>query len=233
LIQTEKMASLGVLTAGVAHEINNPLNFIQAGIYKLEEIRDEYAPKLESEDVNKLFSDALNYIDVGVKRASEIVKSLTRLSRKSNDEKLPCNLHSILESSLLILNYEIKYKCTVVKDFYPIELVIPGIEGKLHQVFLNLLLNSLQAMDSGTITIKTDFNIDRNCVHISIKDTGKGIDEKDLNKIFDPFFTTKAPGEGTGLGLSIVYAIIKEHNGYIEFKSEVGKGTEVFLTLPA
>jgi PAS domain S-box-containing protein len=232
LIQTEKMASVGVLTAGVAHEINNPLNFVQAGIYKLEDIYEVYASQLQNDELNETFKDAINYIDTGVKRATEIVKSLTRLSRKGVDVKQPCNLNSIIDSCLILLNNEIKYKCSVVKKYETPEFIIPGIEGKLHQVFLNVLLNAIQAMDSGTITIQTSNNTAEQKAEIKITDTGKGIDPEHLPKIFDPFFTTKEPGKGTGLGLSIVYSIIQEHGGTINYQSELGKGTEVLITLP-
>jgi PAS domain S-box-containing protein len=232
LVQTEKMASLGILTAGVAHEINNPLNFIQGGIFKLEEIYEIYASQLKNDELNEVFKDALNYVNIGITRTNDIVKSLTRLSRKSNDIKQPCNIHSIIENCLVILNYEIKYKCTVIKNFLSSELIIQGFEGKLHQVFLNILLNAVQSMNKGTITIETSLSPNTNNAQIKITDTGKGIDPEILNKIFDPFFTTKEPGEGTGLGLSIVYSIIREHNGSIIYNSAINKGTEVLIALP-
>ncbi|HAN79674.1 MAG TPA: hypothetical protein DCQ31_18880 [Bacteroidales bacterium] len=130
-----------------------------------------------------------------------------------------------------MLNNKLKQKAVIEKDYFDHALVIKGNVGKLHQVFLNVLVNAMQAIvDNGSIKIKT--YISENCSIIEISDTGIGIEEKQLSKITDPFFTTKPPGEGTGLGLSIAYSILMEHKGTIAFESEIMKGTKVIITIP-
>lgn len=227
LLHSEKMASLGVLTAGVAHEINNPLNFIQTGLYAAEVVmKDE---NIKSEDLREI----LTKMNEGVRRASHIVKSLNTFSRKSGQSEKPCDIHRIIDNALFILDHELKYKCEIVKDYganiADFELI--GSEENLHQVFINVIMNASHAFeDTGTITITTkSFN---NTLEIRIKDDGCGIPNDQINQIFDPFFTTKEPGRGVGLGLSVVYKIISEHQGTILYLSEVNMGTEVIITFP-
>jgi len=226
LVQSEKMASLGLLAAGVAHEINNPLNFIQGGAInivdyvneKLTEHKDELSPLLEA-------------IQIGVKRAADIVTSLNHYSRRDDLPMTDCNVHAIIDHCLVILNNQIKNRIEVIKEYSDITFLVECSEGRLHQVFLNILANSVQAIaDKGTVSIFTEIKKDR-CI-ISFTDTGCGISPEILHKITDPFFTTKDPGKGTGLGLSITYNILKEYDGTLEFESQPGKGTKVFVTLP-
>ncbi len=225
LVHSEKMASLGVLTAGVAHEINNPLNFIQGGLYAIESIvKNE---KIESETL----SAVIEQMSIGITRASSIVKSLNTFSRKGSLEIRPCNIHEIIDNALLILNHEIKYKCDVTKNYSSDNFILLGNEENLHQVFLNVIMNAAQAIDEkGHIIIST--RIIDGMLEIIISDTGSGISQEKIKQIFDPFFTTKEPGKGVGLGLSIVYKIIKEHKGVINYSSEENKGTEVKIELP-
>ena len=226
LIQAEKMASLGVLAAGIAHEINNPLNFINGGAYALE----TYIEDNLKEHVSQV-APMIEGIQVGVKRAAEIVTSLNLYSRKDDLPGSECNVHAIIDNCLVMLNNELKYKVQVIKEFTKNTVPVFGNEGRFHQVFLNILTNAIQAIpDIGTITITTKVK-NKRCF-VSISDNGCGISKELLPKITDPFFTTKDPGKGTGLGLSITYNILKEYDGTIEFESEVGKGTKVIITLP-
>ena len=226
LVQSEKMASLGVLSAGVAHEINNPLNFIQGGLYGLDNFFNEEAQAYK-EQVKPL----LNAISVGVERATGIVSSLNHYSRTDNSKTDVCNLHEIIDDSLFMLHNKIKNKVGIKKEYTNKTHKLIGNKGQLHQVIVNLLLNAAQAINKkGIITIRTD--LENYALKLSIKDTGSGISKENLTKIFDPFFTTKEAGEGTGLGMSISLKIIKDHNGKIEYKSEINKGTEAIITLP-
>ncbi len=167
----------------------------------------------------------------GVERISVIVKGLKQFSRNNELLNEICDIHCIIDNSLIILNNKIKHKAEIEKYYSDTRIHITGDVGKLHQVFLNILSNSLQAMaDKGIIGIKTSLFQD----HAIIETTndGTGMDEKTMAKITDPFFTTKAPGKGTGLGLSISYSIISDHNGSLVFRSEVNKGTKVIITFP-
>lgn len=231
LIQSEKMASLGVLTAGVAHEINNPLNYIQSGIYGLKKLINSNCDK---ETFNTKIFEIIQILQAGVKKAANIVKSLGTFSKTSNGEmKRTCDIHKIIENCLLILNYEIVDKCTIIKRFNAENPIIEGNEEDLHQVFIHLIMNSVQAIgELGEIEISTGINTKTNSVEIIISDTGEGISDENLSKVFDPFFTTKSPGKGSGLGLSIVYYIINQHKGRIEYKSDITKGAEVLISLP-
>lgn len=226
LLQAEKMASLGVLTAGVAHEINNPLNYIQGASLALEKHFEETGIE-RNQQTDFLFKS----IKEGVERASKIVQGLNQFSRKSrkNDEK--CDLHTILDNCLMMLNNQIKHRIVVERSYKAGSYTVLGNVGKLHQVFLNILTNASQAIASeGKITLTTgDIG---NSVRVEIRDSGEGISEENLSRITDPFFTTKEPGKGTGLGLSITYNIIQEHNGKLEFESDPGKGTLVRVILP-
>ncbi len=226
LVQTEKMASLGILTAGVAHEINNPINYIYNGTVAIENYISENVPE-HLENLKPLF-DAIN---TGVTRTANIVKSLSSYSRIEKVAFHKCQIHQILENCLTMLFNHYKNRIEIKREFHDNLPEISANESTLHQVFLNILTNAIQAIDSvGVITIKT--KNDKEYVSVSISDSGKGVKKEDLPYIFDPFFTTKDPGKGTGLGLSIVQRIIKEHNGSINCKSKVNHGTEFIVNLP-
>ncbi len=226
LVQSEKMASLGVLTAGVAHEINNPLNFILGGYLGLNTYFEETGQKQ-----NERAQVLLNSIKVGVDRASDIVKGLNQFSRSTDNLTEEVKIHGIIDNCLIILNNQFKNKIEIKKQYPEDPLKTKGNSGKLHQVFLNVLSNAIQAIDnSGIISITISKN--KKDLSIEITDTGCGISQENISKITDPFFTTKDPGKGTGLGLSIAYTIINEHQGSMEFKSELNKGTTISITLP-
>jgi|WetSurMetagenome_2_1015567.scaffolds.fasta_scaffold00708_4 PAS domain S-box-containing protein len=226
LIETEKMASLGILTAGVAHEINNPLNYIFNGAMAIESHIKEKCPD-QIEELKPLFGA----INSGIDRTAEIVKSLNKYSRKEEKAFHDCDVHGIIDNCLTMLDNQYKDKIEIVKDYTANLPLVPGREGKLHQVFLNVLINAIQAIDGkGRIGIRT--SVENNMVTIRISGTGHGIPAKNLKNIFDPFFTTKDPGKGTGLGLSITQKIIQEHSGTIICKSKMGEGSEFIINLP-
>lgn len=255
LLQSEKMASIGQLAAGVAHEINNPIGFVNSNLSTLQEyvdgmlrllaayeriegslveeaLQDITLLKQEVEigylrsDIGNLLTESLD----GLQRVRRIVQDLKDFSRVGELEKQLANLESGLDSTLNVVWNEIKYKAEVVKEYGGIP-EINCIASQLNQVFMNLLINAVQAIEShGRITIRTGH--DENSVWVDVEDTGKGIKPEQLGKIFDPFFTTKSVGMGTGLGLSLSYGIVKKHNGCIEVKSELGKGTTFRVLLP-
>jgi len=214
LIQSEKLASLGVMLAGVGHELNNPLNFIAGGI-------DGLAKQVKGSKEAEPFVAA---VLEGVNRAASIVHSLGHFSRdnKTMDEQV--NLHEVIDNCLIMLQSKLKHRVEVVKHYSKWPVVIIGNEGKLHQAVISIISNAEESiMDKGTIDVLT--KVSRNQIRLTISDTGVGISEGNLKKIGDPFFTTKAVGEGTGLGLSIAYEILHEHKARVEVTSEVSKGT--------
>lgn len=226
LIQSEKMASIGVLASGVAHEINNPLNYILGGKTMLEDYFMENSGAY-SDDVKSW----IEMIDIGVDRASGIVKSLNRFSRNTNNYNENCDLHLVIDNCLTIMQSQTEDRVNFIKNFTNKNFILKGNEGEIHQVLINVLTNGLQSIsDKGTITIATEI-IDTN-LELTISDTGSGISKENLNIITEPFFTTKYPGEGTGLGMSIAYTIIESHKGNIKFESELGSGTRVIITIP-
>jgi PAS domain S-box-containing protein len=241
LVQSEKMASLGNLVAGVAHEINTPVGSINSNsdvmIRALEKLRQffEGAPT-EVRDDPELARTLTVLENIGqvnqtaCERIVRIVRSLRNFARLDEAERKQVDIHEGLESTLTLVHHALKNRVGLVKDYGE----LPEIEcspNQLNQVFMNVLVNASQAIaDKGTITIKTRSAGDT--VAIAITDTGTGIPPRDLDKIFDPGFTTKGVGLGSGLGLAISYKIVKEHGGRIDVESEVGRGTTFILTLP-
>ncbi|MDH5546733.1 MAG: ATP-binding protein [Gammaproteobacteria bacterium] len=256
LLQSEKMASIGQLAAGVAHEINNPVGYINSNISSLDQyVKDlfsilkiyelaessisdvdlisEIERKKREYDLEFIKEDIVNLVDEsleGVTRVKQIVQDLKEFSHVGDGEWQWTDLHKCIDSTINIVNNEIKYKAKVVKDYGNLPL-IECFSSQLNQVILNLLVNAAHAIeDRGIIKIKT--RAEKEYVDIEISDNGKGIKKENINRIFDPFFTTKPVGKGTGLGLSLSYGIVQKHNGKIRVKSILGKGTKFAIRLP-
>ena len=227
LIASEKMASLGILSSGIAHEINNPLNYIQGGIYVI----TNYFRENPSEYTQEM-KDLINAMELGVKRANKIVRSLSLFSKNSEKKNEVCDIHEMLDDCLVILSNQVKHRIEIEKLFASDDLFVKGNNANLYQAFLHILTNAEQAIEEqGYIRVKTYRK--GKLIHIMISDTGSGISEENLSRISDPFYTTKAPNQGTGLGLTITHTTIEDHGGSIEFSSELGKGTDVLVKLPA
>ncbi|MFZ5941234.1 MAG: sensor histidine kinase [Bacteroidota bacterium] len=227
LIQAEKMASLGTLTSGVAHEINNPLNFLMGAYFGL----DTYFRENGADDERKT-AILLESIRTGIERISNIVKGLDQFSRDESNLDEDCELHPLIDNCLVMLSNQLRFRVTINKQYSEETLQVKGNIGKLHHVFYNVLHNASQAIgDEGEIGILT--RTDKKNVIIEINDNGCGISRENLGRITEPFFTTKPAGMGTGLGLSIAYSIIREHKGSITFDSEPGRGTRVQIKLPS
>ncbi|MGE5385424.1 MAG: PAS domain S-box protein [Betaproteobacteria bacterium] len=257
LLQSEKLASIGQLAAGVAHEINNPIGYVYSNIGTLENYLndllkmlgayEEVRPALPADQAGSL-GNLHAQIDIdflkedipslmreskeGITRVKQIVQNLQDFSRVENSEGWQmANLHQCIESTLNIASNGIKYKADVVKEYGALP-EVECIPSQLNQVFLNLLVNAVQSLgeDRGKITICT--GVVDETVWLEFSDTGCGMSEEIQRKIFDPFFTTKAVGKGTGLGLSLSYGIIQKHHGAISVESAVGKGSTFRITLP-
>ncbi|MBT9522729.1 MAG: PAS domain S-box protein [Dechloromonas sp.] len=258
LMQSEKMASIGQLAAGVAHELNNPIGFVHSNLGTLDGYvhdlmaiiaayeslfckpgepnphADEIRRLLEQHDFAFLKEDIFSLLAEskdGLGRVRKIVQDLKSFSRVGEHEWQEADLHQGIDSTLNIVWNELKYKAKVVKEYGDIPHVFCLI-SQLNQVFMNLLVNAGHAIErQGTITIRTTrHGDDKVCLEIS--DTGKGIAPEHINRIFEPFFTTKPVGQGTGLGLSLSYGIVKRHGGQIEVESIKGQGTTFRLLLP-
>jgi two-component system NtrC family sensor kinase len=261
LVDAEKMAALGQLTAGIAHEINNPINFVTSNIKPLkldiDDLKDiitkyealdfskEISPQIEEIEsfkkqidlpfVNKEITTLLSGISEGAKRTAEIIRSLRNFSRLDESDMKPIDLNEGLDSTVILVRNNIPDNVTVIKDFGN----LPKVEcqpGKINQVFMNLVSNAIQAIKSKPIQNDEEFLTIKSWyieqqVKISIKDSGIGMTEEVKHRIFEPFFTTKDIGEGTGLGLSIVFSIIEAHKGQIEVISKPNEGTEFIITL--
>jgi PAS domain S-box-containing protein len=242
LVQSEKMASLGSLVAGIAHEINTPVGAIASmhdtlvrALRKLEATLNEEHPGVVSSSPSlqsalKLVQEANRVIESGTQRVTEIVRRLRSFARLDQAELKKADIHEGLEDTLALIHHELKHSIVVKRDYG----VVPPIScypGRLNQVFLNLLNNARQAIrGKGEIGIRTAVRDER--VEIAVSDTGAGIAPENLRKIFDPGFTTKGVGVGTGLGLSICYQILRDHRGEILVESEPGKGSTFTVVLP-
>ena len=259
LLQSDKMASIGQLAAGVAHEINNPIGYIYSNLGTLgeyinnlfrvigayekalrgmpgdgQERRSELAEIKQQVEYDFLIKDLPNLLAEsreGIERVRKIVQDLRDFSRAGYEEEWTlADLHRGLDSTLNIVWNDLKYKCEILRNYGDIPLV-ECLPSQLNQVFLNILVNAGHAIEQrGTITISTGRQDDR--VFVEIGDSGKGIAEENLGRIFDPFFTTKPVGQGTGLGLSLSYSIVRKHGGLIDVKSRVGSGTRFRIVLP-
>jgi hypothetical protein len=221
---SDKMASIGLLAAGVAHEVNTPLTGISSFTQML----------LESADPDDPQTRVLEKIERQTFRAAKIVNGLLNLSRPATAgaERAPVDLNAVISDVLALLEHQFKVaKIRVRRDLASPSPVVMGIEFKLQQVFLNLFLNARDAMPKGGwLSIATRTSGEHAVAEVS--DTGSGIPSEHLSRIYDPFFTTKAIGQGTGLGLSISYGIIREHDGSISCDSALGEGTRFTLSLP-
>jgi PAS domain S-box-containing protein len=222
LVQADKLSSIGLLAAGVAHEVNTPLAVISTYAQML-------AKQVTGDDQK---SKLLDKIAKQTFRASEIVNSLLNFSRTSTSDFGDVQLNRIVEETVSLVRHQLdKARVTVELDLADISPVIKGNSGKLQQVFLNLVLNARDAMDGGgVLLIRTGCNGD--CARVEVRDTGQGIPAENLSRIYDPFFTTKVARKGTGLGLSVTYGIVQEHGGSIEVESVVGRGTTFQLEFP-
>jgi signal transduction histidine kinase len=257
IIQSEKLASIGQLAAGVAHEINNPIGYVnsnlstlqqyvtnlltsidtytralvetgdQAGIAQDEEIRRRFDIDFLAVDLPQLLVESRE----GIERVCKIVRDLKDFSRRDGSEAwVRADIHRGLDSTLNIVWNELKYKAQIVRSFGELPL-IDCLPSELNQVFMNVLMNAGQAItERGVITVSTGTTGDR--IWIAIGDDGEGIPADVLPRIFDPFFTTKPVGSGTGLGLAISYGIIAKHHGTIEISSLPGQGTMLRIELP-
>jgi PAS domain S-box-containing protein len=222
MVQTEKLTSLGLLAAGVAHEVNTPLAVISNYIQML-------AKQIPSDDPRQ---KTIERIVKQTFRASEIVNNLLNFSRTGGAEPVDVDLNAVLEETLTLVQHPFKTaQVTVVRNYTEQLPPVLGSATRLQQVFLNLFMNARDAMPSGgMLEVRTSAN--HGSVEIEVSDTGLGIPRENLHRIFDPFFTTKATGRGTGLGLSVSYGIIKEHAGKVEVRSTPGKGTSFRLEFP-
>ncbi len=225
VLQAKKMAAIGTFSSGIAHEINNPLNNISLSADLL---YDEYE-ELSPEEAKEIIKDILEQTE----RASKIVRNLLDFSREKEPSIKPLKICNVIEKTRKLIDNELMIKHVYFGVDIPEDLPpILGDEDKLQQAFLNLFLNSIQAMDEGGIIYVDAREEPKGYLRIDVADSGKGIPEEMLDKIFDPFFTTKDVGKGTGLGLSIVYGIIRKHGGHIEVKSKLGEGTTFSIFLP-
>ncbi len=258
LIQSEKLASIGQLAAGVAHEINNPIGFIFSNFGTLEQYLEDLFQMLDAYeqaeasvsdsaalarirslkadlDIDYLKEDIPNLMREsrdGIQRVRKIVQDLKDFSRvDARQEWESVDLHAGIDSTLNIVNNEIKYKADVVKHYGALP-EVQCLPSELNQVFMNLLVNAAHAItaERGTITIST--GVEGPNVWVEVADTGAGIAQENLKRIFDPFFTTKPVGRGTGLGLSLAYGIVQKHGGRMEVSSELGVGTRFRITIP-
>ncbi len=230
IIQSEKLAGIGQLAAGVAHELNNPLASISAYSEELVDWVKDTGDNGRG-DPGKIFQ-YLETIQKQSYRCREITQSLLNFARKTEVQLQNTNINNLIKETVDLILPDAKKKNIYVKKLLePNLLEIVTDASKLQQVIFNILANAIDAIESqGTITVVTGMR--NNHIYFTISDTGRGIDERDLERIFDPFFTTKSNGQGTGLGLSICYGILQELNGNIDVKSTIGNGTTMNVSIP-
>jgi len=242
LVQHSKMISIGELSAGMAHEINNPMSYVQNNLSTLKKYVSTLTESLQQQNPNTLKDKNIEFIlsDIdnlfsesfeGIQQVLNIVSGLKSFARTTDTTFSMCDINQCIENSLKMARNELKYKCDLKKEFCTLPPVF-GNANQLTQVFVNLLVNASQAIaQRGTISIKTF--VERSKIVIVIADSGCGISQENMPKIFDPFFTTKPVGIGCGLGLSISYGIIQDHGGTIEVTSKENVGTTFTIRLPS
>jgi two-component system NtrC family sensor kinase len=225
LVHSRKIAAVGTLTSGIAHELNNPINNI---VLTAEALKEDFR-SMSPEESMGLIQDILTQSE----RASEIVKGLLDFSRAERPDFEAMSIRALIQDTLKLVRNQLTLSGIHVEDEVPADLPpIHGEKKSLQQVFLNLFINAIQAMlDGGTLRISAHPS-DNQWIVIDVSDTGIGIDPEHLSQIFDPFYTTKQVGKGTGLGLSVTYGIVEKHGGHIEVKSRKGQGTTFTVTLP-
>jgi len=255
LLHHEKLASIGQLAAGIAHEINNPTGFVKSNLGSLSDyltnlsgVIDDYEARLKNKtptdtqdieslrkkwDIDYILEDVVELTDEsieGLVRIEAIVANLKNFARPDQDENEPFSLNECIETTLKLVNSEVKHKADIsvkLNDIPPVN----GKPGAISQVVLNLIVNAADAIEThGKIRIAT--SVEDNNIRLDISDTGCGIPQNAINRIYDPFYTSKEIGHGTGLGLSISHGIIKKHGGRMAVDSEEGKGTEFSIFLP-
>lgn len=235
LIQSEKMAALGVLTGGIMHEINNPLNFARSALYVLDR-RTARLPGETAGDIAAIVSD----LREGISRITTIVSDLRTFCHPDSVMASSCDVMEPLQAALRLLGSPMRDASIQVEEEVSPGLAVRGDKNQLMLVFLNLMKNALDALSTsppdGDEPSQIEVSaqpVDANAVEVRFRDNGPGISPDNLARIFDPFFTTKPPGEGTGLGLAICYRIITAHGGTINVQSQAGRGTEFTIVLPA
>jgi two-component system NtrC family sensor kinase len=236
LVHSEKMAGLGQLVAGIAHEINNPLAFVINNIFIVQEVLDKLAaegaelPVGASAKLRKMQAQIRDAY-AGATRVKELVTKLRTFSRLDEGTVKTINIHESIESVLLFLRHKMEGRIEVERRYGEVEM-LTCLAGELNQVLMNIVANAIDAIDGpGRITIATGQQ--NGHFVIRVRDTGKGIPEQIRGRIFEPFFTTKPVGQGTGLGLAISYGIINAHHGSMDFSSKPGEGTEFILKIPS
>ena len=256
ILHQEKLASVGLLGAGVAHEINNPAGFVKSNLGSLSGYLKDLVDYIEKADslidhqgsdemkaqlqrskadmdlgfLIKDISDLIEESEEGISRISRIVTSLKSFSRPDSEEKENFDLNECVRTTLILVESKTKYKADISTEYTELP-DICGMPGSINQVILNMLINAVQAIqDFGRIELKT--RREGNFAVLEVSDSGKGISTDNLNHIFDPFFTTKDLDEGTGLGLSVSHGIVKRHGGKIEVESTPGLGTTFQIYLP-
>lgn len=240
LLQAERLASLGLLAAGVAHEVNNPLTYMLLNLQHVRRGLSELTPSIRTQDFVATVAEFQRCVAMAVEgamRVQEIVKDLRRFSR--SDEHEPPKLvdvRDVLTFTLAMTSTEVQRRARIVREFGHVPMVVAG-EGRLHQVFLNLIINAVQAIEDGgskenEVRVVTLTAPDGSAI-VEVHDTGTGIPEAHLSKLFDPFFTTKPAGVGTGLGLAICHGITTSFGGQLTVQSQVGRGSTFRVALPA